>query len=436
MIRVFRAVVLTGIAACFVLPQFVQAQTPAPAQDRRLKLFLDCFRCDFDFIRTEIPWVDYMRDRQDADLHVLVTQQGTGGGGQQYVLNFIGLGAFQSHVDTLRYTSSPDDTEDIRRRGLARVLALGLVRYVADTPLAARVRVVLDEPAAGRATAPVTAAEDPWDYWVFNIRAGGEYQAETRESEKGSNVEVEVNRTTETWKFNFGLEGSYNERDIEIDSVTTIVSIRKSFQSSLLLVRSVGQHVAFGLEGEFESSTFGNVEAALNIGPAVEFSLFPYTESTRRALTALYSAGVRSARYREITVFDETEEVRPAHALWVVYSARQPWGSASANANFSQYLHDTSKNSVSVGGNINVRLFRGFSFDVRANYSKVNDQLSIPREDATTEEILLRLKQLRTDFRYSMDVGLNYRFGSSFNNVVNPRFRRGFGRFGGGGGGG
>jgi hypothetical protein len=162
--------------------------------------------------------------------------------------------------------------------------------------------------------------------------------------------------------------------------------------------------------------------------------VFPYRESTRRALTALYSAGVRSARYREITIFDETEEVRPAHALWLVYSERQPWGSASANVSFSQYLHDTRKNSVSFGGNVNVRLFRGFSFDVRANYSKVKDQLSIPKEEASTEEILLRLKQLQTDFRYSMNLGLSYRFGSSFNNVVNPRFRRGFG-FGGPGGG-
>jgi hypothetical protein len=95
--------------------------------------------------------------------------------------------------------------------------------------------------------------------------------------------------------------------------------------------------------------------------------------------------------------------------------------------NLSQYLHDTRKNRASIGGNMNVRLFRGFSLDVRANYSRVRDQLSIAKEDATTDEILLRLKELQTDYEYSMDVGISYRFGSSFNNVVNPRFRRGFG---------
>ena len=430
--RLFRAVVLVGITVCCLVPPVAQAQEGT--LNGRLKLFLDCFRCDFDFIRTEIPWVDYMRDRQDADLHVLVTQQGTGGGGQQYVLNFIGLGPFESHVDTLTYTSGPNDTDDIRRRGVAHTLALGLVRYIADTPFAARVHVVVEDEPEGEIAAGQVATADPWDFWVFNIRAGGEYQAESREREEGANVEIDVNRTTEAWKFNFGLEGSYNQRDIEIDSVTDLLSIRRNFQANLLLIRSIGQHVSVGVEGEFESSTFGNVEAALNLGPSVEFSVFPYSESTRRAVTALYAAGVRSARYREITIFDETEEVRPAHALWVVYSERQPWGSASANVSFSQYLHDTRKNSVSFGGNVNVRLFRGFAFDARASYSKVKDQLSIPREEATTEEILLRLKQLQTDFRYSMNLGLSYRFGSSFNNVVNPRFRRGFG-FGGPGGG-
>ena len=32
----------------------------------RLRVFLDCNFCDFDFMRTEINFVDYVRDRQDA----------------------------------------------------------------------------------------------------------------------------------------------------------------------------------------------------------------------------------------------------------------------------------------------------------------------------------------------------------------------------------
>jgi len=431
MIRgVLCAVMLGGIAA-------FSAVRPAAAQDgersERLKVFLDCFRCDFDYIRTEIPWVDYMRDRQDADVHVLVTQQGTGAGGQQYELNFIGLGAFASESDTLMYTSDREDTEDTRRQGLARTLALGLVPYIEDTPLASRLRLVVGE-AGGVPPAPTTAeVDDPWDFWVFAIRTGGEYQSESRQDEKGANLELSANRTTEMWKLDFGVQGDYNERKFEIDSVTTITSIRRSFELDLLAVRSVGEHVSVGLEGGAESSTYGNVRSAFDGGPAVEFNVFPYAESTRRTLTALYSVGVHYANYDEVTIFDQTAETRPLHSLRIGYSTRQPWGSASATVNLSQYLHDTRKNRASVGGNMNVRLFRGFSLDVRANYSKVRDQLSIAKEDATPDEILLRLKELQTDYEYSMNVGISYRFGSSFNNVVNPRFRRGFGGRGFGG---
>ena len=41
---------------------------------------------------------------------------------------------------------------------------------------------------------------------------------------------------------------------------------------------------------------------------------------------------------------------------------------------------------------------------------------------ATDEEILLQLRQLRTDYRWEMSIGLSYTFGSKFANTVNPRF--------------
>jgi len=49
----------------------VRAQEPATD---RLRVFVDCnFYCDMDFLRTEIGWVDYMRDRADAQVHILGT---------------------------------------------------------------------------------------------------------------------------------------------------------------------------------------------------------------------------------------------------------------------------------------------------------------------------------------------------------------------------
>ena len=53
--------------------------------------------------------------------------------------------------------------------------------------------------------------------------------------------------------------------------------------------------------------------------------------------------------------------------------------------------------------------------------SRIKDQLYLPQEDLTPEEVLLRVRSRQTDFRYSLNAGISFRFGSKFNNVVNPR---------------
>jgi hypothetical protein len=60
-------------------------------------------------------------------------------------------------------------------------------------------------------------------------------------------------------------------------------------------------------------------------------------------------------------------------------------------------------------------------------YRRIRDQLYLSLEGATDEEILLRQKQLATSYRYFTSFGISYRFGSIFNNVVNPRFGGGEG---------
>jgi len=42
------------------------------------KVFLDCRGCDRDYFREEITYINYVRDRKDADIHVLVKDQSTG----------------------------------------------------------------------------------------------------------------------------------------------------------------------------------------------------------------------------------------------------------------------------------------------------------------------------------------------------------------------
>src|SRR4051812_22051871 len=110
-------------------------QATGPPRTTPVRIFLDCgFFCDEDFLKREITFVDYMRDRKDADVHVLITTQDTGGGGTEYTLKFIGLGPFAGIEQTLRYASPQTATADERRETIAGGIKQGLVRDGSEAP--------------------------------------------------------------------------------------------------------------------------------------------------------------------------------------------------------------------------------------------------------------------------------------------------------------
>ncbi len=72
-------------------------------------------------------------------------------------------------------------------------------------------------------------------------------------------------------------------------------------------------------------------------------------------------------------------------------------------------------------GRLELRLFRGLSFDLSAEFARIKDQFFLPAEGLTPEEILLRRRQRETDYSLDLSLGITIRFGSRFANVVNPR---------------
>ena len=114
----------------FALANEGRAQDPRVPQPQTLSVYLDCQNvfCDFDYFRTELGSVNWVRDRAVADVHMLVTTQQTGAGGGEYTVTFIGLRQFAGLTDTLKYVSPPSATDDDRRKGQAGLFKLGLVR--------------------------------------------------------------------------------------------------------------------------------------------------------------------------------------------------------------------------------------------------------------------------------------------------------------------
>jgi len=54
--------------------------------------------------------------------------------------------------------------------------------------------------------------------------------------------------------------------------------------------------------------------------------------------------------------------------------------------------------------------------------STIHDQLGLVKGGVSAEEVLLRRRELETQYSYYASIGFSYTFGSIYNNVVNPRF--------------
>ena len=159
------------------------------------------------------------------------------------------------------------------------------------------------------------------------------------------------------------------------------------------------------------------------MGPALEYNLYSFAESTQRQLRFSYSPGVRVVAYQDTTLFLKTQEVLGQHQLAVAAEFAQPWGSVDVNASAFQYLAADrfDKYRLTLGGGVDLRVVRGLSVRLDGRYSFVRDQIGLRASDATDGEILTRQFELATGYSYYASVGLSYSFGSIFNQVVNPR---------------
>ena len=410
-----RTVVIITLLLLVACPGMTQAAPTA---------FIDCNTrgCDGDFFQTEVAFVQHVRDRADADLYVLVTSESTGGGGSFYTLFFESQRALAGRHDTLTTRVAESASHDERRGLLARRIALGFAHLAAETPLADRLRITADAPATTQENGEDEPSADPWNNWVFRIRGNGLFngQASTRSADMFGNVTAE--RVTDALKLSFRVFSNYRRSDFEIDDTTTVTSTSSGYGASTLTVWSLSDHWSVGGQSFAESSSFENLDFRVRAGPAVEYSVFPYSESTRRGLRLLYFAGVEVADYAEVTIFGKTGEVQARHSLITAVEFEQPSGSVDVSLDLSQYLSLPEKHRAQIRGGLNLRLFRGLSLNLNGSYARVRDQLALPATGATPEEILTQQRVLATSYSYFASVGLMYSFGSIFNPVVNPRF--------------
>ena len=383
-----------------------------------MRVFIDCDYCDINYIREEIPYVNYVRDVKEAQVYILETRESTGSGGRKYTYVFLGQEEFEGMNDTLEYSSRPDDSRDYVRIWRTQMLKMGLMRYVARTPLYSEVSIDHTENMVQQEVV------DRWNNWVFEVEAEPNFDGEESYKEFRLRSSASAVKITHEWKMEFDFDNHYARTKYTYED-TLYTSERNYYGFDILVVKSLGEHWSAGLRTDLVSSTYSNTRFGVDFFPSVEYNVFPYSRSTHRQLRILYGLGGAYSLYNDTTIFDRIEENLWLHELQLAYQVVEKWGSVNVSLEGSNYFHDFSKNRVELGGYITIRLLKGLSIRVHGSAARIHDQLSLRKGDLSEADILLQLTELETDYNVRGEIGVTYTFGSIYNNIVNPRFGSG-----------
>ncbi|MGD2122747.1 MAG: DUF481 domain-containing protein [Gemmatimonadota bacterium] len=401
-----------------------------------LSVFLECAArgCEESHYRTEITYVNWVRDVQDSQLHIIMTSTSTGSG-DQFQLDFIGREELEGQDDQLTYSHSDTDTDFQRSQGLTGVLSVGLARYallLGQTVPFTVSAPVEDSPRMDLPPGLQGEVDDPWDYWVFNIGGSVDFEDEDLKDEQRYSANFSANRTTEMWKISLSGRGSYTNVQGEYSSGEKYEDVREEGSVEGRIFYSLAERWSTGIEAGASTSTRNNQDLGAQVGTGLEYSFFPYRDWTRRRMTAQLLVYARYFDYEEETQFNKMSETVMEGSLKWSLGFRQPWGTANINASAEGYLHAPKKfHRLSFGGRVSIRIARGLEWNIGGDISRIRDQIYIPLADLSDEDILLGRRQLPTNSSLRINTGFSFRFGSIYNNVVNNRF----GFTGGGGGG-
>ena len=407
---------LLTLVVLFALSQSATAQ-------RRLNLFVEC-ECNKTLLKQRLNYVNHTIDPVGAQINLFIVTSYLSNGGRVYNLQFKGQQELAGNDLSFEVPTTAVMTGLERDELLTRRIELGLAGFLAGTDYGDVVEINSDK-IADVAEEPTEAdeetANDNWNAWIFEVFANFRFENESQRGRSEVRLGFEADRTTPELRVRFRPNFFYRTQSAVQADGTELTSIRKDMWLNASVVKSISDHFSVGVFTSASQSTFRNIDAGTWLAPAIEYNFFDYADVPFRELTVAYRVGWVYNNYTEETIFLETEESLARQVLDVDLRLRQRWGSIFTGISGGNFLNDFSKNRFVLRGRGNVRLFKGLSFNVSGSYEIINDQISLPRGEASVEDILLGQAQLATNFSADIRFGLSYTFGSLYNNVINTR---------------
>ena len=392
----------------------------AQSSESKINVYLDCqTNCFTTYLRQEIQYINYVRDRQDADIYVLATRQNASAGAREIQLIFLYEGFETIENDTIKYIREANISDLVEMNLFKEQFKKGLLPALVKSEILDKITFDVAYQSIEEDT---TTLIDPWDFWSFNLSLNLNFEGEKSFTENGFYSRVSASRITAQNKTTISSWYNINESTFTLSDGEEVFSENERFGLFIQWVQSIGPNWGWGFRSSLGSSTFGNTDFAGSFKPAIEYNIYPYSQSSTKRFSFQYSAGVFYNNYTEITVFDQLEEALARHGLDIEYEVTQPWGDIEFNIEFDQYFRDLSLYSISFNPEAELNIVKGLRLQMGAYISYIGDRINITKGDISAQDIILQNRQLDTSYSYYTYFGFNFRFGSKNNNVVNSRF--------------
>ncbi len=409
---------MNKILLLLCLPLFASSQN---IETEKLKLFLDCnWSCDQDFIKKEIPQIDFYRDSKSANLHVIIKSESSSNGGEIVNFRFIGVDIFEGVNNTLSLSINPNTSSDDKRRQYVDILKKGIYAYMIKTENNKHLKLTYSK---STAVEQKSDSIDKWNNWVFKIGASGWANGEEGYLYSSYNLNLSGNRITEASKFTSYLNYNSNTSTFDYDDFY-LKTKKESTYAGITYVKSKSKHASYGIKSNYRQSSSINLKAKYSLSPCIEYNLYPYSESSEHRFSVLYGVTANYSKYLDSTIYLKTKEAYPSHLVEVNYSNSQTWGSFDLSIDGFQILdkEDMKKYNIRISTDIDWKIAKGLSLNLWSYINFDRAQIHLPIEGATYEDIILRQKELASNYNFYVNFGVNYTFGSMRNNIVNSRF--------------
>ncbi|MCB0562845.1 MAG: hypothetical protein KDD01_00560 [Phaeodactylibacter sp.] len=381
-----------------------------------LRLYVDCSFCSQDYLRQHLPYIEYVRGRHLADVHLIASQWPTAARGKEVRYELIGQGRFAGLNDSLQFVLPLGFSENEKNEKLTAELETALIPFLARTSY--RQYLSFAYQPETKESAP---SSDPWKNWVATLSASGRYRKEASYRSSNLRSTVLIRKVTPEIRLQ-----SYNYLGLDENFFQTEDSQVRSFSRELyasnVAIKSINDHWSYGGEVEFRASYFDNLKFQNRYWAALEYNLFPYSESSRRQLRFTSELGYDYRHYNDTTIYNKIREGFVACELQLALELKEQWGEASSYIEVVSFLNEPSRHQLNLWTGLSLNLFQGLTLDLGCDVSFIRNQVGLPRSGLTTEEVLLQQRQQATNFRLASSLGFSYTFGSIYNNVVNPRF--------------